>query len=527
MKKIWFCLAFFILGSALNAQDNLSALLPMPNQVKMLRSMPFSCAVGETSYRIAGENLDFAKQTLCKVFQQQMDICLKEASAGEEASVVLQIDESITDKERYLLSVEPNGIVIKGATPGAVLYGVVTLEQLMMGDICTTRSKQIVAVSIDDAPRFHHRALMLDPARHFLPLDDVKFFIDQMMKFKYNVLQLHLTDDEGWRIAIHKQPQLASKDHYTQNQLKELIAYAAQRNIEIIPEIDVPGHTVAILDAYHELACSNQRDEDIKVGKSTGKMLCASNPKVYKIMQDVIDEVCNLFPSSLIHLGGDEAAVAKNWAKCEECQALMKKKGYTQPEQLMIPFFDRILRMVRANHKRPILWCELNNIYPPADNYLFPYPEDVVLVAWRAGLTPTCQKLTSQHGHALIMAPGEYAYYDYPQYKNDLPELLNWGMPTTTLRKVYDFDPGYGRPMAEQKHIWGVMGTLWGEAIIDINRATYMAFPRALALAEAGWTDMENRSWESFRERLYPNLNALMKQGVSVRVPFEISPYRK
>lgn len=200
----------------------------------------------------------------------------------------------------------------------------------------------------------------------------------------------------------------------------------------------------------------------------------------------------------------------------------MRKHNYTKATQLMTPFFNRILATVRQCGKRAILWCELDNIYPPANDYLFPYPEDVTLVTWRYGLTPTCQTLTHKHGHQLIMAPGEYAYLDYPQWRGDLPEFNNWGMPLSTLENCYKLDPGYGRPTEEQRHVLGVMGTLWAEAIADINRATYMAFPRAFALAEAGWTQMEHRSWESFKTRLYPNLTDLMRCGVSVRVPFEI-----
>lgn len=202
---------------------------------------------------------------------------------------------------------------------------------------------------------------------------------------------------------------------------------------------------------------------------------------------------------------------------------MMKEKNLTEPSQLMQPFFERILASARKYGKRPVLWVELNNIYPPADDFLFTYPEDVVLVSWRGGLTPTSLDLTIKSGHSLIMAPGEHAYFDYPQYKRDFPEYNNWGMPTTTLERAYQLDPGYGRPAENQKHIWGVMGTLWGEAIIDINRATYMTYPRAFALAEAGWTQMGNRSWESFKKRVIPNVTELMKAGVSVRVPFEIT----
>ena len=185
-----------------------------------------------------------------------------------------------------------------------------------------------------------------------------------------------------------------------------------------------------------------------------------------------------------------------------------------------------MIDIIRHYGKEPVMWCELDNIWPPANDYLFPYPADVTLVTWRNALTPKCIELTRKNGHKLIMAPGEHAYLDYPQYNGDLPEWNNWGMPVTTLETTYKLDPGYGLPQKEQSHIIGIMGTLWSEAIRDINRVTYMAFPRALALAEAGWTQMPQRSWESFKERIYPNITNLMKKGVSVRVPFEIVPRR-
>lgn len=170
-----------------------------------------------------------------------------------------------------------------------------------------------------------------------------------------------------------------------------------------------------------------------------------------------------------------------------------------------------------------ILWCELDNIRMPASEYLFDYPQNVTLVSWRYGLTPKCIELSQQSGNPLLLAPGEYCYFDYPQYKNDLPEFLNWGMPTTTLQLTYEFDPTYNLSADQTSHITGVMGTLWAEAIKDINRVNYMTWPRGLALAEAGWTKMENRNWESFKTRLYPNIMQLMKEGISVRAPFEIS----
>lgn len=520
--RIYTCLCLFILTGWLAAQNNTSALLPMPNGITLVKGKPFIVRAGKTAIYMNQSQLEFAAHVLQNILRDRMQVEIPLVDESDRADIRLLIDSAIGEKEGYRVEVNAKGITVSGATAGAIYYGVMTMDQLLLGDVCATGKKEISPVSIDDAPRFSYRALMLDPARHFLPVDDVKFFIDQMARYKYNILQLHLTDDQGWRVEIKKHPKLVGKDYYTQEQLADLICYAAQRNIEIIPELDIPGHTVAILAAYPELGCTHTDTLPKIVGKTVDLMLCANNQKVYAVYQDIINEIAELFPSRYIHLGGDEAVVEKNWTKCRRCQTMMKELGYEKASQLMIPFFDRIFAFVQNNNKSPMLWCELNSIYPPADDYLFPYPKNVTLVSWRGGLTPTCLELTRKYGNSLIMAPGEYAYLDYPQLKGDFPEFNNWGMPVTTLEKCYQFDPGYGVAVEDQLHILGVMGTLWGEAIQNINRATYMAYPRGLALAEAGWTEMEHRDWKSFKQRLYPNLMNLMKKGVSVRVPFEI-----
>lgn len=305
-----------------------------------------------------------------------------------------------------------------------------------------TKLRKVAAVFIDDAPAYDYRALMLDPARHFLPVDYVKFYIDQMVKFKYNTLQIHLTDDQGWRIEIKSHPKLTEigafrnpgagdqgpdNGFYTHGQLKDIVQYAAQRNIQIIPEIDVPGHTAAILTVYPDLRCDFLKDSTFVFGKTDNVMLSAANPKVYEVLDDVLREVSDIFPSKTIHLGGDESAIDRNWAKSPENLQLMKKNGYTQPEQLMNIFFGNVLSSVKKYGMEAILWCELDNIRMPANDFLFDYPQDVTLVTWRMGLTPKCIELTAKSGNTLILAPGEFAYLDYPQYKNDLPEFLNWG----------------------------------------------------------------------------------------------------
>ena len=535
-----------------------SALLPMPNHISEVKGKAFCVKEGTTSIYINDKSLTFAAGQLASMIEKEMELHLTTSIQWTDSSsptmqlnnfennqatiqllVEKKLDKSNVKKsaspntnnqseyyttrcQRYSLEVNSKQLIIRGATPQAVFYGIQTLHQLLIGDQCATARKEISPISIEDEPRFAYRALMLDPARHFLPVKDVKFYIDQMVRYKYNVLQLHLTDDQGWRVEIKSHPELASKEHYTQAELKDLVTYAAQRHIEVVPEMDIPGHTVAILSAYPELGCTVSDTIVKEVGKTVNLMLCASVDKVYEVYRDIFKEMAELFPSQYIHLGGDESVIEKNWALCERCRQQMKDRGYTKASQLMIPFFDKMLGMVKAAGKSPVLWCELDNIYPPATDYLFPYPSNVTLVTWRNGLTPKCIELTREHGNPLIMAPGEYTYFDYPQLKGDLPEFNNWGMPITTLQQAYSFDPGYGLPEDKQAHIQGVMGTLWGEAMPDINRVTYMTYPRALALSEAGWTEMEYRNWDSFVERIFPNLYTLMEAGVSIRVPFEV-----
>lgn len=533
--KIRMTLFVSLLTFSLSAQQNLTALMPYPNRIESVSGKPLVLPERPTVYANSPD-LRFAVATLEKILDKQMGV-RPEAVASEKATVRLLIDPSVQGRERYLLEADRRGLTVRGADAGAVYYGLMTLKQLLLGDAVRTARREIAPVRIDDAPRFPYRALMIDPARHFLPVEDVKFFIDRMSEYKYNVLQLHLTDDQGWRVEIKAYPRLTGvgsvrnprtgpngpdNGYYTQEQLKELVRYAAERNVEIVPEIDVPGHTVAVLAAYPELGCTHTDTISKTMGRTVDLMLCADNKKGYEMYRQIIRELAAVFPSPYIHLGGDEAVIEKNWTKCDRCRGLMERLGYTQPSQLMNYFFSNMLAYVRENGKKPVLWCELNAVRPPADAYLFDYPKDVTLVSWRLGLTPACTDLAARHGNPLILAPGEHAYLDYPQWKGDFPEFGNWGMPVTSLEQTYRFDPGAGRSDAGPTPVIGVMGTLWGEAIRDIDRLSYMAYPRALALAEAAWTQPEYRSWESFKERLYPNLTDLMKSGYPVRAPFEI-----
>lgn len=530
--RVCIILAMVLSVFHVQAQSNLSALLPLPDHITQGKGI-FQLS-GNEKMVISSEELQSAAKELQAIWQQRFNANLP---TGTNGRIKLLLNADIAEREQYRLTVTSREVTIEGKTPAGILYGIYTLDQVLLGDVMNTGNKKIQSLFIEDGPAYPHRALMLDPARHFLPVDDVKHYIRQMARYKFNVLQLHLSDDQGWRIEIKSHPKLTEvgafrnpkggkngpdNGFYTQEEIKELVEFAANLNVEIIPEIDVPGHTAAILTVYPELRCDIYKDSVFHFGKTDNVMLSAANPQVYKLLDDVIREISLLFPSKKIHLGGDESAIKRNWAKSPENLQLMKEHGYTSPDQLMNIFFGKVLASTKRYGLHTILWCELDNIYYPANRYLFDYPQDVTLVTWRNALTPKCIELTRASNNALILAPGEYAYLDYPQYKNDFPEFNNWGMPTTTLQKTFSFDPTYKLKPDQRKQIIGIMGTLWGEAIKDINRATYMTYPRGLALAEAGWSQNPGTDWNGFKQRMLPNLYDLMQRGVSIRVPFEV-----
>jgi hexosaminidase len=276
MKRTIIAIAALSMALAVAASDNLSALIPMPNHVELPQGRTWRISAERTAVVCPADSLHFVAETIAKIITHRTGLEIPVVASGQRGDVILTIDPTLEGCEHYHLEVSRRGIALSGSTTEALFRGAMTIDQLLLGDVVATRKGEMMPVVIDDAPRFGHRALMLDPARHFLPVEDVKFFIDQMAKYKYNVLQLHLTDDQGWRVAINSHPHLASRQHYTQDDLRDIIGYAAQRHIEIIPEMDIPGHTVAILAAYPELACSHLEADTVVVGHTTNRMVCAA-----------------------------------------------------------------------------------------------------------------------------------------------------------------------------------------------------------------------------------------------------------
>ncbi len=533
--KRWFGLLCLLCGIQTGWGQN---LIPYPVSVKTVLHEVYVFG-DKVTIALSSDELKYEAEVLQQVIKERTgrETEIVRSDKRPRGAFCLKLDAGIADSEGYELAVTASGVRIAGKTAAGVFYGIQTFDQLLAGDGGSRLCTYVGGVRITDSPRFGYRALMLDPARHFIPLDDVKRFIDLMARFKFNVLQLHLTDDQGWRVEIKAYPRLTEKGahrnlqggmngpdngYYTQEELKGLVDYAARRCVEIVPELDIPGHTAAAIYAYPHLGCLRSDTLPLVLGETTDRMLCAAEEKVYEFYDRVIGEVSRLFPSRRIHVGGDEAVMEKNWGVCPRCRALMEEKGFRKMDELMGWFFKRIEKSVKQYGKEMLLWCELDNIRLPAERFLFDYPNDCTLFTWRMGLTPKTIELTAREGIKLIASPGEYCYFDYPQWKGDLPEFNNWGMPLLPLQQAYAFDPGYGLPQEKQMHIIGVAGLLWGEAMKDMNRIMYMAYPRALALAEAGWSRMENRDWESFKRRMHPLLADLMRKGVGFRVPFEV-----
>ena len=448
----------------------------------------------------------------------------------------LALDSTLGDREAYTLTVNPEGVEIKGATAAGVFYGIMTLDQLMADDPVTGCCKALPQLTITDYPRTHIRELMVDPVRTFIPFDQLKAFIPEMARFKYNALHLHLVDDQAWRIEIKKYPELTakgssrvgmddmlvpSKGFYTQSQMKELVEYAKRYHVDVIPEIEMPGHEVAAIHVFPKLTCGTKKVPIRTTCGVSNELLCPGEEFVYEFLGNVYKELASVFPSPYIHLGGDEAGnpALDCWTHCPKCQALKKRLGITTTDRsenwkLQKYLFDRCIDTLRTKYnKQPMFWYETD---------FKDIQEGCVTFAWRVGLTDAAVDAAIRNKARIMLCPGEHCYFDYPMQAGDMPEV-NWGMPVTTLKQTYALDPAWGRGEDfEKNNLFGVAGTLWSECINSPERIYYQAYPRALALSEVGWSQKDARSWEGFLRRLRPVLTDMMRRGVSFSIPEEV-----
>ena len=427
------------------------------------------------------------------------------------AKVQLLLDATVQNAEGYELTASKKGIVIKGSTPAGVFYGLTTLDQLL-----TAQPQSLEPVKIVDAPRTRVRELMVDPVRTFIPFAELKRMVTEMARYKYNALHLHLVDDQAWRIEIKKYPRLVAESSlrpamddmlytspgfYTQDEMRELVVFAAQHHIMVIPEIEMPGHEVAAIHAYPQLTVGNKKVDVRTTSGVSNNLLNPASEFTYQFLFDVFDELATVFPAPYVHLGGDEAGnpPLDDWTTDSACIALKEKLGITTRDRsenwkLQKYMFDRVIAHLRDKlGKTPMFWYETDfkEIQPGC-----------VTFAWRHGLTKTAIDAARANKAKIMLCPGEHCYLDYPMDKGDLPEV-NWGMPVTSLKRVYELDPRWGQDDAfERDFLFGVTGTLWSECMPQPERVYYQAFPRAMALAEVGWTPQARRNYDHFLRRL-------------------------
>lgn len=443
------------------------------------------------------------------------------SSSKSETNIVrLVLDPDISHEEGYHLTVSDRLIEIKASTAKGVFYGIQSLRQLLPANAETEDKVEITipAVKIIDQPRYTYRGMHLDVGRHFFDVSSVKKYLDLIAMHKMNTFHWHLTEDQGWRIEIKKYPKLTEigayrkgtaiglagsrnapytydtipyGGFYTQEEIKEVVAYAADRHIEVIPEIELPGHSLAALAAYPEYGNGTGPYE---VAKRWGIFteIYAPTEETFGFLEDILTEVMALFPSKFIHIGGDEV-LKKEWEESEYAQKLIKDKGLKDEHGLQSYFVQRIEKFLNKNGRDMIGWDEI------LEGGLAP---NATVMSWRGiegGIA------AAKQSHKVIMTPGAHCYFDYYQEaeENRIEEPITGSSRHTTVEKVYSYEPTPAELSAEEaQYILGAQGNVWTEYMPTWDRVEYKVLPRMTALSEVVWSSKENRNWEDFRLRL-------------------------
>lgn len=536
MKRIIYTIALLAMGCSAPKEyhftENDITLIPKPVQLE-LQQGAFVFDKGTTF--VVPDSLQGVAQLLTDKLHTAAGLTLKVQSAAMQKDYVrFEVDKQIA-REGYSLTSNKEGVHIKASTKNGFIYAVETLRQLLPKEIESTKRVQadwvIPAVHIKDAPEYAWRGLMLDEARHFFGKDYVLKTLDRMAMLKLNVFQWHLIDNEGWRIEIKKYPKLTEvgawrvnqedkhweertpnapdavkADHsnayggyYTQEDIKEIVAYAAARGITIVPEVEMPAHSMSSIAAYPELSC-HKRPIAVPSGSVWPNVdnYCAGQEETFTFLEDVMREVMALFPSKYIHVGGDEADRSE-WEKCPKCQARMKTEGLKNTAELQTYFIKRMQQFLRANGRTLVGWDEILE---------GGMPSDVVVMNWRG--IRNAQKAVAQ-GNPMVLTSDTYInrYQGLPQYE---PEA-NGGH--VTLNKVYHYNLEREKLTEEQhKHILGSQANLWAEFIATPEHSEYMLFPRLFAFAEVVWTPVEQKDWKDFVRRVKAQMQRLDVMGV-------------
>ena len=519
------CLFLWILGMCFHAHPILAqSVIPVPLKMEQ----------GTGSFLLSEKtklytNLQGGEAELWENYLKALPVQLKEARMKDRKQMLFLLitpkTPQLPSPESYTLSVTPQRIEIRATSGAGLFYGMQTLLQLMQP--ASTGSYSVPSVEIEDTPRFAYRGLMLDVSRHFSTKEFIKKQIDALAYYKINRLHLHLTDAAGWRLEIKKYPLLtdfaawrtdptwkkwwnggrkylrydepgASGGYYTQNDIREILEYARQHYITVIPEIEMPSHSEEVLAAYPQLSCSGEpyKNSDF----------CVGNEETFTFLENVLTEVMELFPSEYIHVGGDEAGKSA-WKTCPKCQKRMKDEHLANVDELQSYLIHRIEKFLNNHGRRLLGWDEIlqGGIAPNA-----------TVMSWRG---EECGIAAVTSGHHAIMTPGAYCYLDsYQDAPYSQPEAIGGYLP---LKKVYAYDPVPASLTAEQaKLVYGVHGNLWVEYIPTPEHVEYMIYPRMLALAEVAWSAPERKSWPDFHTRALSAVADLQKKGYH---PFDLS----
>ena len=537
-KLLLFALLFSF--TKIYGQEAALNLIPLPVQIQ----------ITESNFQLTASSGISFNNPECGSIAEMLADKLKTSTgfsirAKQNTSATLQLNLNKVPveklgKEGYTLVSSPKGVIISANEPAGLFYGVQTLLQLLPPEIESKTSVKIKwtvpGVTITDYPRFAWRGLMLDVSRNFFTKEEVMRYIDQLSGFKYNTLHLHLTDDNGWRLEIKSLPKLTevgawrvprgghfgdrsnpkpgeaatTGGFYTQEDMKQIIRYAQQRFVTIIPEIETPGHSLAAVASYPELSCTKNPESKVNpgtpfsewYGNGTFKMLVdntlnPSDEKVYEFLDKVFTEVAAIFPSPYIHVGGDECYKGY-WLQNEGCQSLMKKLNIRHVEDLQGYFMNRVEGILKAKGKKLLGWDEIleGGISP-----------DATLMSWRSlkgGIE------ASQLGHDVIMSPLQYCYIDYQQGDQTIEPPLYAGLRMNTC---YSFEPVAEGAVA--KHILGGQGNLWTEQVPTFRHAEYMTWPRGWALAEVFWSPKESKDWTGFIKRAEKQFDRADMAGIN------------
>jgi hexosaminidase len=520
----------FLTGFLLHAQEK-TAIIPQPLNIVMGNGM-FSIG-NRVEVKVEGQNINAQAAYLQKAWAKRFEVqpSITSAKRAGPSSILLQIiTDNTLGEEGYTLKVHKTGIIISANAPNGIFYGIQTLLQLV--SVTKLEKVELPWLTIVDKPRFKWRGMLLDCSRHFYPVEFIKKFIDLMAMYKFNVLQWHLIDNPGWRLEIKKYPRLTEigayrvdrenepwgertppkenekatyGGYYSQEEIKDIVKYAADRAITIVPEIEMPSHVMSAIASYPYLSCSGKQ---IQVPSGNvwpiTENYCAGNDSVFQFIEDVLSEVIDLFPSQYIHIGGDEANLS-NWKVCPKCLARMKTEGLGSVEELQSYFIKRVGNFLISKGRKFIGWEEilLGGLAP-----------DAAVMSWtgtKGGIEAAKQK------HDVVMSPTEYVYFDFyqadPKNEPPAPSLDTYGL-YVPLIKTYAFEPVPAELTVEEgKYVIGLQANVWTEFPATPSQVEYMTIPRIFAVSEIAWSAKKASNWDNFLFRTKKNLIILKNLG--------------